>query len=140
MSHWTSIFTPPSAMKSSGKTSSYDKLWSYGTERITYCTKHFRYMLGMQTGTSVVDPYVFGPPRSGSIIIWTDPDPNIIKQKYRVAALFPEHFQSFTMAFQFIFLNNSFGTHCLSYIQMHNQKQTDTFQEIWANRKLQEQW
>ncbi len=34
---------------------------------------------------------------------------------YRVAALFPEHFQSFTMAFQFIFLNNSFGTHCLSY-------------------------
>jgi hypothetical protein len=50
--------------------------------------------------------------------------------KYRVAALFPEHFQSFTMAFQFIFLNNFFGTHCLSYIQKHNQKQKDTFQEI----------
>jgi hypothetical protein len=49
---------------------------------------------------------------------------------YRVAALFPEHFQSFTMAFQFIFLNNSFGMHCLSYIQKQNQKQTDIFQEI----------
>ncbi len=28
---------------------------------------------------------------------------------YRVAALFPEHFQSFTVALQFVFLNNSFG-------------------------------
>jgi hypothetical protein len=36
--------------------------------------------------------------------------------QYRVAALFPEHFQSFTVALQFVFLNNSFGMHCLSYI------------------------
>ncbi len=27
---------------------------------------------------------------------------------YRVAALFPEHFQSFTMAFQLFFFNNFF--------------------------------
>ncbi len=26
------------------------------------------------------DPYVFGPPESGSIIVYTDPDPSIIKQ------------------------------------------------------------
>jgi hypothetical protein len=37
-----------------------------------------------------------------------------------VAALFPEHFHSFTMAFPFAFLNNSFGTHFFSYIQKHN--------------------
>jgi hypothetical protein len=49
---------------------------------------------------------------------------------YRVAALFPEHFQSFTMAFQFVVLNNSFKTHCPSYMPKHNQKQMDTFEEI----------
>jgi hypothetical protein len=27
------------------------------------------------------DPYVFGPPGSGSVIIFTDPDPYINKQK-----------------------------------------------------------
>jgi hypothetical protein len=27
------------------------------------------------------DPYVFGPPGSGSVIICTDPDPSINKQK-----------------------------------------------------------
>ncbi len=31
---------------------------------------------------SVVDPYVFEPPGSGSVIICTDPDPSIIKQTY----------------------------------------------------------
>jgi preprotein translocase subunit SecG len=46
-----------------------------------------------------------------------------------VAALFPEHFQSFTMAFQFFFFNNFFGMHYLSYIQKHNQQQRDTSQE-----------
>jgi hypothetical protein len=30
---------------------------------------------------NVVDPYVFGPPGSGSVIICPDPDPSIIKQK-----------------------------------------------------------
>jgi hypothetical protein len=34
----------------------------------------------------------------------------MLKGNYRVAALFPEHFQSFTMAFQFFFFNNFFGT------------------------------
>ncbi len=29
----------------------------------------------------VSDPYVFAPPRSGSVIICPDPDPSIIKQK-----------------------------------------------------------
>ncbi len=80
MSHWTSIFTPPSVMKSSGKTSSYDKPWSYGTENNVLHKKLFRYMLGMLVGTSIVDPYVFGPPGPGSIIC-TNPDFSIIKQK-----------------------------------------------------------
>ncbi len=56
--------------------------------------------------------------------------------EYRVAALFPEHFQSLTMAFQFVFLNNSFGTHCLSYLQKHNKQQTDTFQKICGNKNF----
>jgi hypothetical protein len=56
---------------------------------------------------------------------------------YRVAALFPEHFQSLNMAFPFVFFNNSFGTHCLSYLQKHNKQQTDTFQKICGNKKLQ---
>jgi hypothetical protein len=41
---------------------------------------------------------------------------NVHADLYRVAVLFPERFLSFTMAFQFVFLNNSFRTHCLSFI------------------------
>ncbi len=63
-------------------------------------------------------------------IIYTELKSQHSRKTYRVAALFPEHFQCFTVALQFVFLNNSFGMHCLSYIQKQNQKQTDTFHEI----------
>ncbi len=32
-------------------------------------------------GFGMGDPYAFGPPGSGSVIICTDPDPSIIQQK-----------------------------------------------------------
>jgi hypothetical protein len=58
---------------------SYLKIWDpeHVVLRGVYTTIQF----------SVVDPdpydlYVYGPPGSRSVMIFTDPDPSIIKQKY----------------------------------------------------------
>ncbi len=54
---------------------------------------------------------------------------------YRVAAIFPERFQCFTVALKKIFYNNFFLQNRLSCLSKHNYKQTVTFQQRWINRR-----
>ncbi len=54
---------------------------------------------------------------------------------YRVAAIFPERFQCFTVALKKIFFNNFFRQNRLSCLSKHNYNQTVTFQQRWINRR-----
>jgi hypothetical protein len=57
---------------------------------------------------------------------------------YRVAAIFPEHFQSFTVALKNHIFTNYFTQNFFSSFLMRKHKQTDTFRQILIHRKLRE--
>ncbi len=60
---------------------------------------------------------------------------------YRVAAIFPEHFQTFTVALKIFFFYQFFFPQTVSAVCWSiNKNKKDTFQKRCINRKLQEPW
>ncbi len=61
-------------------------------------------------------------------------------QLHRVAAIFPERFQSFTDALKIVFYINYFAQICPTCLPKCTQRKTYTFMQKWINWKLQQPW